>query len=66
LVSAENVTPEQAVTRILSEAAERQGKSPAEEMWGAFSSDEDVAMLDEIVAEAYKLRMASQPRDFGV
>ena len=65
LVSDEHVTPEQAVTRILNEAARQHGKkTPAQEMWGAFSSPEDAAMLEEIVTEAYALRLADQPRDF--
>src|ERR1700678_2657645 len=64
---AENITLEQAVTRILTDVAKQQGKkTPAQEVWGAFSSPEKVDMLDDIVTEAYALRLARQPRNFGL
>ena len=63
----EHITQEQAARRLLSEGAKLHGKkTPAQEMWGAFSNREDAAMLDDIVAEAYALRLADQPRDFGL
>jgi hypothetical protein len=66
LAEAEQITPEQAAEQLLTEAARLHGKkTPAQEMWGAFSSPEDVAMLDEIVAKAYMLRLADRPREFG-
>jgi hypothetical protein len=64
---AEHVTPEQAAKILLAEGAKLRGaKTPAEEFIGAFSSPEDAALLDEIVAEAYAMRRASEPRDFGL
>ncbi len=65
----QHITPEQAAERIFDEATRAKllgKKTPAQEMWGAFSGPEDVAMLDEIVTEAYALRLADQPRDFGI
>ena len=63
----EHITQEQAARRLLADGAMLHGKkTPEQEMWGAFSSREDAAMLDDIVAEAYSLRLADQPRDFGI
>ena len=65
VATTEHLTREQAARRLLAEGAKLHGKkTPAQEMWGAFSSPEDTAMLDEIVTEAYALRLADQPRDF--
>lgn len=62
-----HITREQAARQLLAEGAKLHGKkTPAQEMWGAFSSPEDAAMLDDIVTEAYALRLADQPRDFGI
>jgi hypothetical protein len=67
VADAENVTQEQAARILLVEGAKFHGrKTPAQEMWGAFSSPEDIAMLDDIVTEAYALRLADQPRDLGI
>lgn len=67
VADAERVTQEQAAKILLIEGAKFHGKkTPAQEMWGAFSSPEEVAMLDDIVTEAYALRLADQPRDLGV
>ncbi len=65
IISRDHVSPEEAVRRALRQLA-LPGRSPAEQMWGAFSSPEDSAMLDEIVAEAYERRLADQPRDLGL
>jgi len=65
IVTRDNVSPQEAVIRLLKQLAETQ-QSPAEKMWGAFSSPEDSQMLDEIVDEAYKRRLSDQPRDFGL
>jgi hypothetical protein len=67
MVSADHVTPEQAVTRILNDAATLQGaKTPAQELIGAFSSPEDVAMIDEGMETAKRLRSIDAQRCFDV
>lgn len=42
------------------------GKNPAEELIGLFSSDEDAALMDEVVALAYEGRRAAAARDVAV
>lgn len=67
LVLAEHVTPEQAVTRILTDAAKQHGKkTPAQELIGAFSSPEDVTMIDEGMDMARRLRVIDAKRRFDV
>jgi len=62
----QHITPQEAAQRLLEEAIDAKTQpSPAEQMWGAFSGDEDAAMLDEIVIEAYALRLANPSRDSG-
>lgn len=66
VVASEHITPEQAVTRILTEAARQQGKkTPAEELIGAFSSPEDAAIIDAAMEHVRELRKTDQLRDFG-
>ncbi len=65
VVVTENLTPEQAVRRILTDAAKGQAKTPAEEMWGAFSSDEDSAITDEAMKHVRAMRQTDRLRDFG-
>lgn len=60
----EEITLEQAVTRILTEAASR--KSPAEEMWGAFSSDEDSALMDDVITLVRESRATETTRNIGL
>jgi hypothetical protein len=63
----EHITRDEAAERLLFEGVRSHGKpTPSQEMWGALSGDQDVALLDEIVSEAYALRIADQPRDFGI
>ena len=63
---AEHITADEAIVRLIQVGLrEKSTPSPAEQMWGAFSSPEDVAMLDDIVQEAYERRQIDQPRDFG-
>ena len=59
----DRVSPEEALMHILSQLAGTQ-LSPAEQMWGAFSSPGDSSLLDDVVAEAYERRLQDQPRDF--
>jgi len=67
IVSTEHLTPEQAVTRMLTEAARRHGKkTPAEELIGAFSSLEDAAMIDDTMESARRLRAIDAQRHFVV
>ena len=59
-----HITPEQAVTQILAEVAAR--KTPAEEMWGAFSSDEDSALMDGVLELVQEGRRTPTTRDIGL
>lgn len=56
VVQTEHVTAEEAVTQILTEAASRQGKTPAEELIGALSSPEDREILERAMASARQHR----------
>jgi hypothetical protein len=63
----EHITPEQAATRLIIEGAKLHGqKSPAEQMWGAFSSEEDSAITDEAMKHVRAMRQTDQLRDFGL
>ena len=67
MVSTEHLTPVQAVTRMLTEAATQPiKKSPALEMLGAFSSDDDSAITDEAMKHVHEMRTSTRLRDFGV
>lgn len=67
LAAERHISPEEVAQQLLEEAiSARTQSTPAQQMVGAFSSVEESSMLEEIVAEAYELRSASQPRDFGV
>lgn len=57
------ITPEAAAAQLIAEGAIHH-RTPAQLMLGAMSSDEDAAILDEIVKEAYENRLKYQPRDF--
>ncbi|HWD40219.1 MAG TPA: hypothetical protein VG944_15330 [Fimbriimonas sp.] len=64
MAESEHISADQAAVQLLSEAAKLRGqKSPGEQMWGAFPDEEDEKMLDDIVAEAYVLRLSDQVRD---
>jgi len=41
---------------------QREQRSPEKDLWGAFSHPEDVAKLDEILAEAYEIRELGRRR----
>ena len=43
-----------------------QGKNPAEELIGLFSSPEDCALMDEVVAIAYEGRKAAAARNLAL
>ena len=67
LVLIENVTPEQAVTQMLTEAARHRARlTPAEELIGAFSSPEDVILIDEAMDTARRLRAIDAQRQFDL
>ena len=63
IVSRDRVSPEEAVLRVLREKGR---PTPAQEMIGALSDPESIAILDEVVAEAYRMRRLDQTRDFGL
>jgi hypothetical protein len=63
IVSQEHVTPEQAATRILSEAAKT---TPALRMIGLFADDEDAAVLDEAMLLVEEGRQTQTTRDIGL
>lgn len=44
----------------------KQGRNPAEELIGLFSSDEDAALMDEVVALAYEGRRVAAVGDSAV
>ena len=65
----QHITPEQAAERIFDEATRAKllgKKTPAQEMLGAFSSPEDVALMDEVMEIVHARRAADVPRDFGL
>jgi len=64
IASRDNVSPEAAVMHLLREMVNRKD-TPAEQMWGAFSSPEDAALIEDVAREAYERRLLDQPRDFG-
>ena len=65
LVERDHVSPEEAVRRVLRDVA-APTKTPAEMMWGAFSSDEDSAIIDHAMTHVRALRETDQLRDFGI
>jgi hypothetical protein len=62
VIQAQHLSPEEAVRNVL---RQRANKTPAEAMLGAFSSQEDAALMDEVMELADARRRADQPRDFG-
>ena len=69
IVTEQHLTPEEALMRIVDEglrAALNGNRTPAEEMWGAFSSDEDSAITDEAMKYVHAMRQTDRLRDFGV
>ena len=63
VVQAQRVSPGEAVRNVLRQLAR---KTPAEAMLGAFSSPEDLLLLDEVMELARERRTADLPRDFGL
>lgn len=67
LATTEQITPEEAATRLIIAGAKLHGKkTPAEEMLGAFSSDEDSAITDQAMKHVRAMRQSDRLRDFGV
>lgn len=62
-----HISPEQAAAQLLDEAAKRHDeKTPAEELIGAFSSDEDSAVIDAAMKHVQELRQGDRLRDFDL
>jgi hypothetical protein len=67
IAAAEHISPEQAATRLLTEAAKLHGKkTPAQELIGAFSSPEDRALMDDAMGFAKKMREIDAQRNFEI
>lgn len=67
LAAEQHITPEEAAQRVFNEGLNLHTKpTPIQQTWGALSSPAEIAMLDDIVAEAYEQRLANPPRDFGL
>jgi hypothetical protein len=69
IVAEQHITPEEALGKIVDDglrATLNGKKTPAEEMWGAFSSDEDSAITDEAMKYVHAMRQTDRLRDFGV
>lgn len=66
LAAAEHISTDEAATQLLTEAAKlHRNRTPAEEMLGAFSSPEDLALMDEVMKVVHARREADLPKDFG-
>jgi hypothetical protein len=63
VISRDRVTPEEAVRSVLRGVAVG-STTPAEKMLGAFSSDEDSAILDEAMEHVRAVHNADRLRDF--
>jgi hypothetical protein len=61
-VREQHISPDEAVRNVL---RQRAGKTPAEEMFGAFSSPEDAALIDEVMELASRMRRVDEARGFG-
>jgi hypothetical protein len=57
IVSRDNVSPEEAIRRLL---REKGTPGPAADTWGTFSGPGDTAMLDEVLQEPYARRQRDQ------
>ena len=65
IIQRDHVSPEEAIRRALRNPAVAL-KTPGQEMIGLFSSDEDRALMDEVMELARERRNLDQPRDFGL
>lgn len=65
IINRDGVSPEEAVRRILRNVT-ISSNSPGEEMIGAFSSPEDIALMDEVMKSVQELRASAQLREFGL
>ncbi len=65
IVNRDQITPEEAIRRVLREM-DVSAVTPAEQMWGAFSSPEDAAVLDQAMKVASERRQYDEPRDLGL
>jgi hypothetical protein len=64
IISRDHVTAEEAVRRVLRDAGTKQ--NPAQRMIGLFSSDEDAAMMDDVMQLSRESRTTETTRDIGL
>lgn len=65
IMSRDQVSPEEAIRRALRHPGVAK-KTPAQELIGLFSSDEDAKLMDEVMELARARRKLDGPRDFGL
>jgi len=65
IVKRDHITPEEAIRVGLRELADSV-KTPAEQLWGAFSSPEDADILDRAMEFVQERRKLDVPRDLGL
>jgi hypothetical protein len=65
IIQRDHVSPEEAIRRALRHPAVVD-KTPGQELIGLFSSDEDRALIDEVMEMARERRKLDEPRDFGI
>ncbi|CAN5540428.1 hypothetical protein BH11ARM2_BH11ARM2_26920 [soil metagenome] len=64
IISRDQVTPEEAVLKLLREASPK--RNAALRMIGLFSSDEDAAIMDEVIELNRESRRTPTTRDLGL
>lgn len=64
IISRDHVSAEEAIRRALRQLGAEE-RTPAEKMLGAFSSDEDSAVMDEAMKHVRALRETDRLRDLG-
>ena len=65
IIQRDHVSPEEAIRRALRHPAVAQ-KTPGQELIGLFSSDEDRALMDEVMEIVRERRTREDPRDFSL
>ena len=64
IISRDHVSPEEAVRRVLRDAGTK--KNPAQKLIGLFSSDEDAAIMDDVMALNQESRKTHTTRNIGL
>lgn len=64
LILREDISAEEAI-RLALRQVQISSQTPADEMWGAFSSKEDAGILDRAMDHVKSFRQTEQLRDFG-